>query len=100
MVPGVASIVDALAPRTEEGPDTLGDRRRAVLGNHDEKRTSLQGVEGLARERMALQALDEQRQRARQRMKDADQRPPPVGQHINLGQIAKALAGPRVDPGT
>src|SRR5208283_345108 len=94
MMPGVAPKIDALATGTRESADPLLDRRLAVSGDDDQERPRLQREERLARERMALEGAQLQRQLPCVGLEDADQRPAAAFGDVDECQIVKALAGP------
>jgi hypothetical protein len=98
VMPGVAPIIDALAARTQESmqrADRIGPPTR---GDYDEKGPRFERIKRLARQRVALERADAQRQRTWARLEHAQERSAAAFADIDVSQIVEPLAGVFVDP--
>src|SRR5271154_1583252 len=55
VMPGVAPIVHALSPGTQECTNTLADRPRALVRDDDQKRAAVERIETLTGQGMPLE---------------------------------------------
>src|SRR6185437_1337324 len=97
MMPGVASIADALIAGSMKGVNAPYPAGSALFRHQDQERHTIERVKCLTRQRMPLQSLDLEGQGAWLRVEDTEQWTPVALQHIDVRQIVEALASAFVD---